>query len=859
MLPSQTHKSVCQGCAHSFAADALFCPNCGTARARDVSNDPLLGATVGDRYSLKELIGMGASGTIYRAEHVTLRRRVAVKVLHHELSRDDLAIERFRRQATTVGEIENDHIVEVHDFGRAPDGRLYIAMEYLEGETLDERLERGPLSIKEAVDILIQLGEALIESHAIGYVHRDLRPRNLFLAVRRGEANFLKLLDFGLSKLVASEGEAASTSLGMTFGDPHYMSPEQARGEPIDRRADIYSMGCIAFQMLTGEPPFSGGRVFDVLARHVEEPARAPSTLRPETEDVPEWLDATVLRCLEKRPSRRFITVFRLVEALREGLRSGAAMDDARARRRETELPPTVSRVMKRLGDRLDADGRMDDADDTRFGTDTDITDLTEAPNFDGRRTELGLGAAGSRTAVKSAGRIATPVTDDLTEPSAPPPEAIAAELSDGVPAAAVPSEPTPPPRRPTRGKIKVPALTPPERAPLSDGDEDPEDLRVTRAVARKSEARPAERPARPEPEPEAEPSASASASASFDDSDEYDYYEDEYTDEIASGKSWRSTDSSAGISGAWLDEGDALGDSGADLEAAEAEKLREARAARGLGKSGSLLPTDEIYFDAGEGRLKWVIVAVGAIAVVIALLLIFAGGDGEPETSASGIAADAAVASTTPEVEPTQPVDAAAVIPDAAPTEVADKPEVKPEVKPDRPAVKPDKPDKPDRPAVKPDKPDRPAVTDRDPPDNSIDLGLEPDKPDKPGGKPTDDDKRRADFFAQIGRKHLAGGNVPGAAVEFRKALKLNPSNGQAVTGLGQIALRQGSYAAAVKHLKRASRLRSGSSSVHTLLGEAYLGSGNRGAAAESFKQALRLDPDSQRARRGLSEAGGG
>src|SRR5262249_6763602 len=158
---------------------------------------------------------------IYRAEHVTLRRKVAIKVLHNELSRDDLAVERFRREATTVAEIDNEHIVEIHDFGRTPDGRLYLAMELLEGETLDTVIAReGTRTVGRTADILIQVGEAMIEAHAIGYVHRDIRPRNIYLAVRRGKANYVKLLDFGLAKLVESESGAASTSLGMTFGDP---------------------------------------------------------------------------------------------------------------------------------------------------------------------------------------------------------------------------------------------------------------------------------------------------------------------------------------------------------------------------------------------------------------------------------------------------------------------------------------------------------------------------------------------------------------------------------------------------------------------------------------------------------------
>jgi serine/threonine-protein kinase len=338
---------TCGACRREFATTALFCPNCGTPKVAGTGSDALLGKLLGDRFLVQEKIGQGGSGTIYRAEHVTLRRKVAIKVLHHELSRDDLAIERFRREATMVAEIDNDHIVEIHDFGRTPDGRLYLAMELLEGETLDQVLERdGKLAIDRVADILIQVGEALIEAHAIGYVHRDLRPRNVYLAVRRGRANFVKLLDFGLAKIVENEAGAASTSLGMTFGDPRYMSPEQARGDRIDRRADIYQLGCVAYEMLTGAPPFVGTKVFDVLARHVSEPPKPLAGVRG---DVPAWLDTAVMRALAKRPEDRFATVSRLVEALRAGSTTGAIMADAVARTREAELPASVSRVMEKL------------------------------------------------------------------------------------------------------------------------------------------------------------------------------------------------------------------------------------------------------------------------------------------------------------------------------------------------------------------------------------------------------------------------------------------------------------------------------------------------------------------------------
>src|SRR5580704_695992 len=343
-----TASITCTGCNHAYADNALFCPNCGRPKVREVTSDPLLGKLLGERFQVQELIGQGASGTIYRAEHVTLRRKVAIKVLHAELSRDDLAVERFRREATTVAEIDNEHIVEIHDFGRTFDGRLYLAMELLDGETLDSVLAKEKtLSVERTADILIQVGEALMEAHAIGYVHRDLRPRNVYLAVRRGKANFVKLLDFGLSKLVETDAQAASTSLGMTFGDPRYMSPEQARGDRIDRRADIYQLGCVAYEMLTGAPPFSGNRVFDILTKQVSE---APAPLPTRRPGVPLWMESACARMLAKDPDNRFATTTRMVEALRRGLETGEVMEDEVARRRESIPPPSVSRVMQKLG-----------------------------------------------------------------------------------------------------------------------------------------------------------------------------------------------------------------------------------------------------------------------------------------------------------------------------------------------------------------------------------------------------------------------------------------------------------------------------------------------------------------------------
>lgn len=338
----------CIGCKHALADSALFCPNCGRPKLRNLATDALLGQTLDDRFHIQARIGYGGSGIVYRAEHVALRRKVALKVLHEELSRDELALERFRREATTVTDIENDHIVTIYDVGRTADGRWYLAMELLEGESLDAVLVRERrLSFERTADILIQVGQALMEAHAIGYVHRDIRPRNIYVTTRHGRGDFVKLLDFGLAKLVENDASASSTRLGMRFGDPRYMSPEQASGDRVDRRSDIYQLGCVAYEMLTGTPPFVGDRVLEILTKQVVEIPKPVPSRRP---DVPLWMEAACAKLLAKDPMHRFVTATRMIEALQRGLQTGEVMTDDDARQREAILPASVSRVMERMG-----------------------------------------------------------------------------------------------------------------------------------------------------------------------------------------------------------------------------------------------------------------------------------------------------------------------------------------------------------------------------------------------------------------------------------------------------------------------------------------------------------------------------
>ena len=356
MSSQPIQSSKCASCGLSLSLSAQFCPGCGTRKASN-QEDPLLGTVVGDRYRLLKKIGEGNSGVIFESEHVNLNRPVAVKVLHAELSGSDMSVEKFRREATSVSDIANQHIVEVFDFGKTKDDRLYMAMELLRGEPLAKTLAGGKiLPCETVVDILDQLCDALMEAHAMGYVHRDLRPENIFLANQRERDGFVKLLDFGLAKLVESNGAAPSTRLGMTFGDPSYMSPEQAQGNSIDRRADIYSLGCVAYQALTGAVPHVGNGAMAVLAAHVQKIPVSPKEKNP---SVPDWLNHVVMNMLEKDPAKRFVTVFRLQQALKQGEARGEIMPSEMLRRAESHPPPSVSRAMAKLSERASSENDL--------------------------------------------------------------------------------------------------------------------------------------------------------------------------------------------------------------------------------------------------------------------------------------------------------------------------------------------------------------------------------------------------------------------------------------------------------------------------------------------------------------------
>jgi eukaryotic-like serine/threonine-protein kinase len=276
----------------------------------------LIGRTIGN-YVVQRQVGQGGMGIVYLAEHPRIKKQVAIKVLLPEYCDDPTVVARFFNEAKAANEIHSDHIIDIIDFGELEDHSSYIIMEWLDGVSLADALgDDTKLSLPRAVHIARGIGRALAGAHARGIVHRDLKPDNIFLITHEDDVDFVKVLDFGIAKLIKSDpATEIKTQTGAIIGTPSFMSPEQCRGMPIDQRTDIYALGCIVHRMLSGQLPFAAQALGELLLQHMTLP---PTPLRQLDPEIPEYVEAAVLRALQKDPELRFQQVEDFMAALSE-------------------------------------------------------------------------------------------------------------------------------------------------------------------------------------------------------------------------------------------------------------------------------------------------------------------------------------------------------------------------------------------------------------------------------------------------------------------------------------------------------------------------------------------------------------
>ncbi len=309
------------------AAATRMCPVCGRLSDDDECPDDgmetvaapsrslaRVGGLIGGRYRVTKRLGGGGFGEVYQALHTGTQEPVALKLMRAELQDQKAAVQRFTAEARTSAALRHPNTVRVFDFGTTPEGDLYLAMELLQGQALEDLLlANGRLEPSRAVRIAIQVLRSLHEAHSRGLVHRDLKPDNIFLCDIEGEHDFVKVIDFGIAKLSRKNSHQSATNSGIVIGTPHYMSPEQIRAASIDGRSDLYSLGVVLYQCLAGRVPFDAGSGLAIIMAHISDP---PQPITEVVEDLDPDIAAIVMRALEKDADRRFASAAAMREAL---------------------------------------------------------------------------------------------------------------------------------------------------------------------------------------------------------------------------------------------------------------------------------------------------------------------------------------------------------------------------------------------------------------------------------------------------------------------------------------------------------------------------------------------------------------
>ena len=327
---------ICPRCGRKYGDVVRQCDPCQMRLvAITARHDTLLGTSIDGRFTITELIARGGMGSVYRAYQPSIDRHIAVKVLHPNISADETMLRRFFREAKAISSLHHHNIVQIFDFGQSQEGLLYMVMEFLDGPVLHDVINRGPVPPLRTVNILSQVCDALSAAHGRGIIHRDLKPENIVLLDRAGAPDFVKILDFGLARMAHGSGSDAEklTEANQFFGTPMYMSPEQVGASDLDGRSDLYSLGIILFEMLVGQPPFTGDSPMSIILAHSrDEPPLLSDACHAYV--VPPQLTALCAQLLEKDPARRPPSAAQVKATLREAFETfpgGGFLDPTRA------------------------------------------------------------------------------------------------------------------------------------------------------------------------------------------------------------------------------------------------------------------------------------------------------------------------------------------------------------------------------------------------------------------------------------------------------------------------------------------------------------------------------------------------
>jgi serine/threonine protein kinase len=308
----------CPVCSTEYPDDVRFCPNDGqTLRASGAASD-LVGQVLADRYHVVRKLGEGGMGQVYLAQHVKMGRKSAIKVMSPSMAHDPEAVARFNREASNASRISHPNVCAIYDFGETPDGLIYLAMEFVEGEPLTDVLRREQtLSLDRAVRIFVQVADALQAAHDLGIVHRDLKPDNVMLARRRDGSDIVKVVDFGIAKAVGGDDTQKVTKTGLVVGTPEFMSPEQLAGDKVDGRSDTYSLALVLFKMLTGKLPFEAETVQETMIKRLTDEPLTLAEARPDLA-FPPGLQGAIDVALARTPVERYQSAAKFANDLAE-------------------------------------------------------------------------------------------------------------------------------------------------------------------------------------------------------------------------------------------------------------------------------------------------------------------------------------------------------------------------------------------------------------------------------------------------------------------------------------------------------------------------------------------------------------